>query len=742
MKKILSILLIVYSLSFSFTLTLSGQEQQRKKVGVVLSGGSAKGFSHVGALKVLENAGIPIDYIAGTSMGAVVGGLYAAGYSANMIDSLIQIQDWSYLMRDNIYRENLSASQRNHQKKYIVSLPYRLKLKERSSKVSLPQGVFTGQNLYSLFLNMTIGYQDEMDFDSLPIPFGCVAADLLTGEEFVFREGILPEAMRASMAIPGVFTPVERDSMVLIDGGVINNFPVDVARSMGADIIIGVIMPSDEKSVHSRGSITEVTENIFNFIGQQKLQKNIKDTDLMISPRIHPYGSMDFQRPAIDSIISRGEQAAMEKWDELIALKESLGLEDSSKIERENKNPYIHIDTLIIDNIRIEGVSPVEEKQILRWISVKENRVTRKDLDGMTSRIYASGLFSRVYYRLDGDQPFDLVFFVEAKESNTLNMGAYFDTNDMAAVFANTTIRLSTSLNSMIDITARLSRDPYLMADYSINSGIFYKAGANYRISKNDLSIYEKGKLEYKMSVNRNSLDLNFSELYFGNFRLHLGTRFEHFHLFNVLGRIVDENYTRIKDKLYINYQLDGVYDNLNTTYFPSSGQYFSFRYSVNTDNFLKLDDDSPLSILEMNFYKPVYLADDIYITPRITSRYIMNDSVPLMYRNFVGGRFDDHYLPHQISLQGSSGMEILDNMVFSADIMGHYNFKPNNYLYANVNYTVHNNHVYNLFDGKSYLGINLGYSYLSIVGPLRVEFGYSGLSRKFHPFLSLGYYL
>ncbi len=131
------------------------------------------------------------------------------------------------------------------------------------------------------------------------------------------------------------------------------------------------------------------------------------------------------------------------------------------------------------------------------------------------------------------------------------------------------------------------------------------------------------------MSVNRNSLDLNFSELYFGNFRLHLGSRLEHFHLFNVLGRIVDENYTRIKDKLYINYQLDGVYDNLNTTYFPSSGQYFSFRYSVNTDNFLKLDNDSPLSILEMNFYKPVYLADGIYITPRVTSRYIMNDSVP-----------------------------------------------------------------------------------------------------------------
>ena len=151
------ILLFILLFLPCFTHAVTGQEKQRKKVGLVLSGGGAKGFAHVGALKVLEKAGIPIDYIAGTSMGAVVGGLYAVGHSAEMIDSLIQIQDWSHLMRDNVYRENMPASQRDQQNRYLVSLPYTLRIKERSGKVSLPQGVYAGQNIYSLFLNMTIG---------------------------------------------------------------------------------------------------------------------------------------------------------------------------------------------------------------------------------------------------------------------------------------------------------------------------------------------------------------------------------------------------------------------------------------------------------------------------------------------------------------------------------------------------------------------------------------------------------
>ena len=540
MKKRLSITILF--LSFLYVVLgqnvqhemLSKVDTHRKKVGVVLSGGGAKGFAHVGVLKILEEIGIPIDYIAGTSMGAVVGGLYALGYSTDMIDSLIQIQDWNHLMGDDVYRENIPALGRNNQGRYVVSLPYDLPFGDSSGGVTLPLGVYTGQNIYNFFLNSTIGYHNNISFDDLPIPFGCISADVRTGDEIVMREGNLAEAIRASMAIPGMFTPVEKDSMLLIDGGVINNFPVDLVREMGADIVIGVIFPPDEKEIEQKkGTILEVTQQIWNFIGQNKRSSNILDTDILITPDVHPFGMLDFQRPAIDTIIARGEAAAILHLNELKDLKQSLSIDGDANFSYKSDNPYIDLDTLIINNIYVEGITLREQSYLSRWIDIQEGKVTRAELDRTISKIYGTGIFNRVYYRLEGENPFDLIFIVDIKKTNRLNLGIHFDSNDMAAILANTTLRFNRSLNSMFDISARLSRNPYLMIDYSINSGIFFKGGINYKISKNDLSIYNRGKLFYNLGITRNSLNLVFSEFYFGNMMVHLGAQMEHFHFYN-----------------------------------------------------------------------------------------------------------------------------------------------------------------------------------------------------------------
>ncbi|MCE5177514.1 MAG: patatin-like phospholipase family protein, partial [Porphyromonadaceae bacterium] len=630
----------------------------------------------------------------------------------------------------------------NNQGRYVVSLPYNLPFGDKSGGVTLPPGVFTGQNIYTLLLNSTIGYQENISFDNLPIPFGCISADVRTGEEIAMRKGNLAEAIRASMAIPGMFTPVEKEGMLLIDGGVINNYPVDLVRSMGADIVIGVIFSPDEKELaQSRGSISEITQQIWNFIGQEKRSSNIEDTDILITPDVYPYGMLDFQRPAIDTIIMRGMVAATKSRDKLIALKKSLDMDDDTPAPAARFNPYLELDTLIINKVFVEGITPRERGYLNRWVDIENERVTRTELDEIIAKIYGSGMFNRVYYRLEGKNPFDLILNVEVKESNRLNLGIHFDSNDMAAILANTKIRFNSSLNSMFDITTRLSRDPYLIIDYSINRGIFYEGGIKYKISRNDLSIYDRGELLYNLGLTRNSLRLVFSEFYFGNMMLHLGAEMEHFHFYKTFGSIIEPPLSVMKDQLYFNYMLNGVYDNLNKVYFPTSGQYFSFQYSLHTDNFVKLEEDAPLSVLKMNFLKPVRTNENIFITPRITARYLMNDSVPHMYRNLVGGRTDEHYMPQQISLQGSPGMEFLGNVVLSADVTFHYNFTPNNYLYTNLNFTIHNNRLHTLFKGKSFPGINLGYSFLTVAGPLQLELGYSGLSRRFHPYVSYGYY-
>ena len=266
--------------------------------------------------------------------------------------------------------------------------------------------------------------------------------------------------------------------------------------------------------------------------------------------------------------------------------------------------------------------------------------------------MYGSGMFNKVHFRLEGTDPFNLVFIVEVKESNRLNLGIHFDSNDMAAILANTRISLNSSLNSMFYITTRLSRDSYLTIDYSINSGIFYKGGINYKVSRNDMSIYERGNLSYILGLTKNTLNLVFSEFDFGNLMLHLGTQMDHFHFFKALGSSSEPPKHLINNQLYFNYLLNGAYDNLNRVYFPSTGQYFSLQYSLDADNFVRLNDQNPTNIVDMKFLKPISWSNKVFVTPRIYARYIINDSVPLVYRNLAGGKIDNHYIPQQISIQ------------------------------------------------------------------------------------------
>src|SRR5665647_902659 len=208
----------------------SVKELHRPKVAVVLSGGGAKGFSHIGVLKVLEEEGIPIDIIVGTSIGGLVGGIYSLGYTAKEMEDICKSQDWQSLLFDDFPRFYLSKADRALQQKYLFTLQV-----DEKNKISLPQGVIKGQNVLNLLCGLAGNVPIDMDFRKLPISFACVAANLETGKEVIMTSGSLPTAMFASMAVPGIFQYPEREGLVLIDGGVVNNFPVDVAKKMGAD---------------------------------------------------------------------------------------------------------------------------------------------------------------------------------------------------------------------------------------------------------------------------------------------------------------------------------------------------------------------------------------------------------------------------------------------------------------------------------------------------------------------------
>lgn len=313
MKKQLSLTLVLLSCLF---LVLPVSAQQRKKVGVVLSGGGAKGVAHIGALKVIRDAGIPIDYIAGTSMGSIIGGLSAIGYTPEQLEKMVKEQNWNFLLSDRIKRSEQTLAERQNSETYIISIPFSKTLKDRALG-----GVIQGQNLENLFQNLTLGYHDSINFNKLPIPFACVSENIVNGSKIVFHDGVLSTAMRASMAIPGVFTPVRLDSMVLVDGGMVDNYPVDVVKAMGAEIIIGVDVQNNLRTAGELNSAADILNQIVSLTGQKIYLENIKETNTYIKVDVQGYSAASFNAPALDTLMHRGEEAARSQWNELIALK-------------------------------------------------------------------------------------------------------------------------------------------------------------------------------------------------------------------------------------------------------------------------------------------------------------------------------------------------------------------------------------------------------------------------------------
>jgi NTE family protein len=353
------VLLIAMLFIFGTNPSEANPYPQRKKVGLVLSGGGAKGMAHIGALKVIEEAGIPIDYVVGTSMGSIIGGLYSIGYTPEQMDSMVRKQDWAFLLSDKIPRSEMNLMERESDEKYVISVPF-----SKSSIKEVAGGVIKGQNIANLFSELTLGYHNKIDFNKLPTPFACVSEDLVTGEEYVFHKGVLATAMRASMAIPGVFTPVRLDSMVLIDGGVTNNYPVNIARQMGADVIIGVDVQSDLRPADELDNAGAILGQLIDLMGQEQYIENVKETNVYIKVNVKGYSAASFSQSAVDSLIIRGEEAAISQKQALIQLKKEMGLPVNYRPVRTAK--YEPTQWVMVKNIHFNGLDEEDKLWIMK----------------------------------------------------------------------------------------------------------------------------------------------------------------------------------------------------------------------------------------------------------------------------------------------------------------------------------------------------------------------------------------
>ena len=295
-----------------FSLSSLSQEAKKQKIGLVLSGGGAKGFAHIGVLKEIEKAGIKIDYIGGSSMGAIIGGLYASGYSASQLDSIFEDTDFDALIQDFVPRNNRTFYEKRNDEMYAISLPF------QKFKISVPKGFSKGLYNYNLLSKLTHNVRHVEDFSQLKIPFLCIATNVETGEGKVFKGGSLPQVLSASGAFPSLFSPVEIDGQFYIDGGIADNYPVEEVRKMGADIIIGVDVQDDLKKVDDIKGVTGVLAQISNYQMLQNMKGKKEKTDIYIKPDIENFSIMSFGQGS--EIIKKGVQAAELVRDKLNSL--------------------------------------------------------------------------------------------------------------------------------------------------------------------------------------------------------------------------------------------------------------------------------------------------------------------------------------------------------------------------------------------------------------------------------------
>lgn len=707
---------------------------ERKKVGLVLSGGGAKGIAHIGVIEILEKAGIPVDIVVGTSMGSIVGGLYAIGYDGQTLDSLVRGQNWPYLLSDKLVRDKLSFSEKEVTEKYLLSFPF-----GKDKDTRMPAGFVSGQNIYNLFSDLTIGYHDSLDFSSLPIPFACVAADMVDGKEVVLKEGLLVQAMRSSMAIPGAFTPVRADGMVLVDGGIVNNFPVDVAKAMGADIIIGVDVQSDLREAGKLNSLPGVLGQLINLMCLNKFEANKAMTDLYIRPDVKGYSAASFNKEAIDTLLAHGMEAALLKWNELMELKRQLGT-DTSAVVRSLPEEVVR-DTFFVRHIHLKGISEKDRDWIKKIIRLKDHRkMTREEIHGVIARLYGTKLFSGVTYRLLGGPVYDLELNLQQRERSDLNLGFRFDSEEMAAILLNTRLNFRALKGSRFELTARLSKSPFVRLDYSFENPFWHKLNLAYMFKYSDFDLYEEGDKSNGTTYRYHMGELSLTDFYIRNFKFQWGVRYEYFDYDDFLVRM-DGQSIDVKSEGFISYYGLAHLETFDRRYYPTKGVSFKAAYSLYTDNFIQYDKGTPFSALSADFTGVISLTHRFKLLPSVYGRVLIGHDVPYPYLNYMGGNVAGRYMNQQLSFWGINHVELFDNALLAARLHFRQRMGARHYLSLVGNYALQHDNFFDILGRKGIWGGGVGYSYDLPLGPIEVAFSLSDLTEKMNFYFNLGFY-
>ncbi len=716
------------------------------KVGLVLSGGGAKGLAHIGALKVIEESGVRIDYIGGTSMGAVIGALYASGYTATQLDSIFRTLDFNTLIQDDIPRRAKTYFERDQSEKYALTLPF------DKFQVKFPSALSKGQNLYNLFSKLTSHVNTVEDFNELPIPFFCVATNIESGREAILDKGYLPQAIKASGAIPTLFSPVEINDSLYIDGGVVNNYPVDEVKAMGADIIIGIDVQDTLKMREELKSAFDILVQTNNYRTIDIMVEKRKKTDLYIHPKIKEYNVVSFNEGS--KIIQTGVDEARLYKNELLAIAKR-----QKPLIRETIEKHFS-DSLYIKQVNIDGNKNYTRAYVMGKLKLRSPAATSyKRFSEGVNNLSATGNFQDINYRFQKDELDATTVSFNLRESDSkllLRLGAHYDNLYKTAALVNITRKRIITNNDIASLDVMVGDNTRYDFNYYIDKGFYWSVGLNSRYNTFDKNvsvefIYEDDIPDDALALNQ--IDFNFRDLtnqifvqtlFRRSYLLRMGLEHKWLQYYtNTIG--IDENNnprTVFEDTNYFSTYGTLLFDTYDNKYFPKKGFYFEgdFHLYLFSNGMYEEIDQYSIAKARLGFAKR--LLKNLSMVISSEGGVKIGGSTIESLDFFLGG-YGFKRINNNIPFVGYDALELRGDTYVKSILDLNYEFHPRAYINFSVNIANVGDRLFTTsqwIDGIDYTGYAIGASMDTFIGPIEAKYSYSPERDEGEWYVSVGF--
>jgi NTE family protein len=723
------------------TIPLFAQQQEpasvrhRPKVGLVLSGGGAKGFAYVGLLRVIQEAGLRIDYIGGSSIGSIIGGLYAIGYHPDTIEKLIRGQHWDNLLKDITERKYVAYEEKGIGEKTIVRLP----LKNKKLGIT---SMYKGQEINLLLNRFFSPAYKTRDFNKFQTPFLCIGTNLFTGSEVVLNKGYLPMAIRASMSIPGYFEPTDYMGYYLVDGGVVNNYPAKEVKEMGAEIIIGGDVQSGLYSTREElGSIPAIIDQITSFSRVRANEIGDSLTNLKVRIKMD-YGMMDFEM--YDSIIAVGERVARSHFKEIKALADSLNALSYQPVKTYVTAP---LPSIPIDSLIIRGNIKMRDAYFKSIFGNYKNRdMPIDELEKDIRLTYGSGYFNRVTYELEhkNEKTFLIINAIESGPGE-LSAGVHYDSDyGITFTFAGA-FRNILGPNSKLFADVNVALNPRIRAVYLLGRGGKAAMGAGGEFYTFKINTYDKNIKTNKLDLTNYKGSLFFNYNFRNMVNLKAGFDFEYFRFRQEIN--IDSSFIPFENfSSYGNVFVSLNADTRNRPYYPTTGITAAMRleYVMPFSKNWSQSIFSNSAIFSLKFDQNIPLSRKFVLQPGLFGGAILNNtaSPPIQHIFGLGGLTTDNYIQSFVPFTGLHFIQQFGYYSMIGRLKLQYNVFSK--VYATLRADAGGNETYidNLFESRNLLvGYGLTAGYDSFIGPLEVSVMGSNINPGLMLFLSLGYW-